>query len=245
MKSTFLKAEWRKLILANYVVGPDFLKPFLPEGVELDLWNNRCYLSLVGFMFLNTRVKGVAVPFHQNFEEINLRFYVKHFDEGKGWKRGVVFIKEIVPKPAITAVARTVYGEPYETLKMKHDWKSDEEFINVNYACYKTKWQNMQVKALNQAVSFLPGSEEEFITEHYWGYTKQNTGNTQEYGVEHPSWKVYPVTDFACDFDFGDMYGGKFDFLNNQHPASVFLAEGSEIVVKSGKPLALAQTHKV
>lgn len=116
---SFLKAEWRKLVLANYTIEPEILSKYVPFGTELDLWNGKCYVSLVGFMFLNTRLLGVKIPFHVNFEEVNLRFYVKRLDRDT-WKRGVVFIKEIVPKPALTFVANTVYQENYETLPMQH-----------------------------------------------------------------------------------------------------------------------------
>ena len=44
-----------------------------------------CYVSLVGFMFKNTRLLNIPIPFHTDFEEVNLRFYVKHFD-GNEWK---------------------------------------------------------------------------------------------------------------------------------------------------------------
>lgn len=116
---SFLKAEWRKLALANYIIDQKLLVKYLPAGTELDLWNGNCYVSLVGFMFVNTKLLGIKIPFHTNFEEVNLRFYVKRFDQGE-WKRGVVFIKEIVPKPALTFVANTVYNENYETLPMEH-----------------------------------------------------------------------------------------------------------------------------
>src|SRR5688572_6934416 len=114
--SNFLKAEWRKLIMFNYAVDPALLKPYVPPHTQLDLWNDTCYVSLVGFMFLNTRVKGIKIPFHINFEEINLRFYVKYDDPEMGPKRGVVFIQEIVPKSMITWVANTLYREHYTTL---------------------------------------------------------------------------------------------------------------------------------
>src|SRR6187399_3219316 len=121
MRSTFLKAEWRKLIMANYVVDPGLLKDYLPGRTELDLFSGNCYISLVGFLFKNTKIKGIKIPFHTNFEEVNLRFYVRHKDNGT-WKRGVVFIKEIVPKPALTFVANTIYKENYVTMPMKHTW---------------------------------------------------------------------------------------------------------------------------
>ena len=92
---SFLKAEWRKLVMANYTVPEELLLPYLPAKTVLDTWNGQYYVSLVGFMFVNTRMLGVKVPFHVDFEEVNLRFYVKYNDNGT-WKRGVVFIKEIV-----------------------------------------------------------------------------------------------------------------------------------------------------
>lgn len=235
MSSVFLKAHWKNLILANYEVPHTLLQPLLPEGTSLDLWQNKCLVSLVGFMFQHTRLRGVRIPFHSNFEEINLRFYVNKPDENGGQKRGVVFVKEIVPKPAIAVTARLFYNEPYEHLKMTHRLEEGEDFIQAGYGCYKNKWQTMQVKALNMPVGFKPSSEEEFITEHYWGYTRLRSGKTQEYGVEHPAWQMYPVTDYFCDFDFKTLYGNQFDFLSEAQPRSVFLAKGSDVIVRTGK----------
>ena len=112
---SFLTAEWRKLALANYQVDPDILKPYVPKGTQLDFWNDRCYLSLVGFMFINTKLLGLKIPFHVNFEEVNFRFYVKIIENGQT-KRGVVFIKEIVPRHILTFIANTFYKEHYQTL---------------------------------------------------------------------------------------------------------------------------------
>src|SRR5450432_2463378 len=104
MSFVFLKAEWNNLIMASYTIEPALLKPYLPRYTELDFYNGNTYVSLVGFMFNNTRIPGMKIPFHVNFEEVNLRFYVRYKDNGE-WKRGVVFIKEIVPKLAISYVA--------------------------------------------------------------------------------------------------------------------------------------------
>ena len=129
---SFLKAEWRKLALANYAVDPSVLHRYVPAHTVLDSWNGTCYVSLVGFMFVNTRLLGFPIPFHRNFEEVNLRFYVRYQDKGE-WKRGVVFIKEIVPRPALTFVANTIYKEHYQTLKMGHDWKDEPHCKKVAY----------------------------------------------------------------------------------------------------------------
>ncbi|TND06963.1 MAG: hypothetical protein FD123_3427 [Bacteroidetes bacterium] len=237
MGSKFLTAGWRKLAMANYAVDASLLAPFVPAATELDTWNNRCFVSLVGFMFLDVRLKGIPVPFHRNFEEVNLRFYVRHKSAAGEWRRGVVFIKEIVPKPAISFVAKTVYKEKYETMPMDHRWLTGENELEVEYRWKKKSWHTFSVKAENRLQDILPGSMEEFITEHYWGYTKTGEKNTSEYPVEHPRWQVYPVNSFRIDVDFREIYGDAFHILNAGQPASVLLAEGSEIVVRSGNKI--------
>ena len=234
---SFLKAEWRKLAIANYEVDSSLLTAYLPYGTELDLWNGKCYVSLVGFMFLNTKLLNFKIPFHINFEEVNLRFYVKRL-ENNVWKRGVVFIKEIVPKPALTFVANTVYKENYETLPMRHTWSEAEGERLVEYNWKKSSnWNTFSVKARKQATEIQPGSEAEFITEHYWGYARVSDTKTNEYEVTHPRWSAYDVLDYTIDVDFGDVYGAEFSFLNEQAPVSVMLAEGSEITVENKKKI--------
>ncbi len=233
-KGVFLTAEWRKLALAQYTVDPQILLKYLPPHTELDTWQGKCYVSLVGFMFMNVKLLGVNIPFHTNFEEVNLRFYVRYKDR-KEWKRGVVFVKEIVPLPAITFVANTIYKEKYQTLPMKHVWIAQENQLEVDYLWKNKIWNNFQVVANPHSVEIASGSEEEFITEHYWGYTNIGNNKTSEYGVEHPRWQVYPVKSYKINADFGVNYGNDFAFLNHAQPDSVFLAEGSEIKVLKGK----------
>lgn len=234
---SFLSAEWRKLALANYEVDPALLKAYLPFGTELDFWNDTCYVSLVGFMFLNTRLLGISVPFHRNFEEVNLRFYVR-YKEGNEWKRGVVFIKEIVPKAAITLVANTIYGENYQTMKMSHQWDESPEGRTVGYSWQLDGVKNtFLVKADLEASAIAIGSETEFITEHYWGYTKASPNRTFEYEVTHPRWKHYPVNSYEVKVDFASVYGNIFADLTKMTPKSVMLAEGSLITVENKRRL--------
>jgi len=234
---SFLKAEWRKLAIANYVIDPELLSKYIPKGTELDLWNGKCYVSLVGFMFVNTKLLGVKIPFHTNFEEVNLRFYVRRKENGS-WKRGVVFVKEIVPKPALTFVANTVYNENYETMPMQHQWEESDGTLKVGYSWKKNgDWQRLEVNADALATEIEEGSETEFITEHYWGYAKVNEQLTNEYEVTHPKWNCYTVRDYKIDVDFSKVYDSEFEFLNKQKPDSVMLAEGSEITVESKRKI--------
>ena len=237
LRSTnFLTAEWRKLAIVNYAIDGNLLQPFLPAHTELDSWKGKHYVSLVGFMFLNTKLKSLKIPFHSNFEEVNLRFYVKHANSEIS-KRGVTFIKEFVPKPALSFIANTVYKENYETVPMQHCWQENKHSIDVAYKWKKKDWHSFSIKAENMERSIEEGSEEEFITEHYWGYTRVNERSTSEYEVAHPRWHVYPVRSYQIDVDFATVYGEQFSFLKEAKPVSVFLAEGSEIVVKEGRKI--------
>ncbi len=222
--------------MINYQVNPEVLIPYLPKGTELDFYKDKCYISIVGFMFLNTKLLGIKVPFHINFEEVNLRFYVKR-RTAKGFKRGVVFIKEIVPKSAITIVANTIYKENYQTLPMQHQWKEIDQYLQVAYK-WKTKgkWNSIEVKAINQLKNIEENSKIEFIAEHYWGYAKDKN-KTTEYEVKHEKWKYYLINKFNIDVDFKETYGKDFSFLSNEIPSSVMLLEGSEISVENKKQL--------
>jgi uncharacterized protein len=231
MPSIFLTAEWNNLIMANYSIDPAILKPYLPNKTQLDLYNGKCYVSLIGFMFEKTKLLGVKIPFHTNFEEVNLRFYVRCNDNGQ-WKRGAVFIKEIVPKPAISIIANALYNEKYSTMPMKHFYTKDAYEIKLGYHWkYKNKWHGITATTATEALPMLPGSEEEFIAEHYWGYAKYNEQTTFEYAVQHPAWKVYKVKDYIIDCDFTALYGDEFSFLQNAKPNSVFMAQGSAITI--------------
>jgi uncharacterized protein len=234
MPNPFLTAEWQNLLMANYAIEPAVLKPYLPCRTELDTFNGTHYVSLVGFLFANTKVLGLTVPFHCTFEEVNLRFYVRYKEDGH-WKRGVVFIKEIVPKQAIAFVANTLYGEKYATHRMKHEWKRTSQGFEV---CYhwrvKGEWDYLKAVAEKDASLLTEGSEEEYITEHYWGYTFINQSCAGTYQVSHPRWKVHKVHsyDVRCSTDV--LYGPQFTEALSDPPSSVFLAEGSPIAVMKG-----------
>ncbi len=219
--------------MANYEVDPAMLQPRVPLGTELDLHEGKCFVSLVGFMFLDTRVMDFLVPFHVNFEEVNLRFYVKRQTDEE-IRRGVVFVKEIVPKAAIAAVARTLYGEPYERWEMS-SFRDDD---HVRYSWEKDGFANsISVERGSSQGVPAEGSHGEFIIEHYWGYTKRGVARTDEYKVEHPKWELFAADRPKIDVDFAVTYGEEFGFLSTADPHSVLLAKGSDIAVYKGKSI--------
>ena len=230
---TFLTAEWRWLAMLNYRVDPALLAPLVPAGTVLDAWRGATFVSVVGFLFRRTRVLGVAIPFHTSFEELNLRFYVRR-TVGDDVRRGVVFVKELVPRRAIATVARLVYNEPYRAVAMRH-------LVNVGPTGNPRRveygwriggrWGTLAVVPEGDASPIAASSEEEFITEHYWGYTRQRDGSTVEYEVRHPRWRVWQVRDATLDADLEVLYGASFARVLRGPPSSAFLADGSAVGV--------------
>lgn len=233
--STFLTAEWRKLLMAQYAVKPKLLMPYLPHGLDFDLFEGQCYVSLVGFLFDKVRVRGFSVPLHTSFEEINLRFYVSRCEADGTKRRGVVFVREFVPRRAIAFVAKKIYEEPYLAIPTQHRFERSAERLDV---CYDWKsggrWHRFSASAYEPARTIEADSEEEFVTEHYWGYTKRSDGNTSAYEVQHPRWETYKLQSYEIAVDFGLLYGPEFAFLADQWVSSVLLAEGSAVTVHDG-----------
>lgn len=232
MTETFLSAQWENLIMANYEVSPDVLTPYLPNGVELDFYNNKTYVSLVGFMFKKTSLFNIPIPFLGTFEEINLRFYVKR-REGDSIKRGVVFINETVPYQLVAWLANKLYKEHYIAIPTKNKMEISSQSKHIKYQWkINNEWNHIAVNVATENEEMQPCSVEEFIFEHYYGYTKINDNLSQEYKVNHARWQVNPVKDYSIHCDFKSMYGSDFSFLSNHQPDSVIMAEGSPVTVK-------------
>jgi uncharacterized protein len=227
----FLTARWSNLIMANYLIDREILMPYLPAGTELDLYKEKAVVSLVGFMFLNTRIFACPIPGFRNFEEINLRFYVTR-REGGQIRRGVVFINETVPYAPVAWVANRLFREHYTVVPTCHQWEMMGTQNHITYRWkYSGKWNAIGVKANAESYPMSAGSVEEFIFEHYYGYTRINERQTEEYSIKHPRWLVYPVLSYFIECDFGDVYGRNFGILNHIKPDSVLLAEGSAVAV--------------
>lgn len=236
----FLRAFWRNLAILNYEVDPPILKKYLPQGTEIDTFHGKTFVSIVAFQFLKTRVMGVAIPFHCNFEEINLRFYVKYQVPGGELRRGVVFIREIVPRAAIAFVARTLYEEKYialptrSTIEFSSERQGNPQFIEYQWRLNHV-WNSISVRPLGTPQDLNSGSIEEFITEHYWGYTQLTNGGTCEYQVKHPRWRIWSVEAPSLDCDVSSLYGDEFRKYLEAEPHSAFLAEGAAVEVYPGK----------
>jgi uncharacterized protein YqjF (DUF2071 family) len=227
----FLKAKWENIIMANYQIEPKLLLPFLPKGVSLDLYQGKAYVSLVGFMFKNTKLFDVPIPFFGTFEEINLRFYVVR-KEGDELKRGVVFINETIPCRLVAWIANKLYKEHYTVVPTKHQLIKTSESNHIQFEwLLQKKWNSIAVDFDSKTESMKTDSLEKFIYEHYYGYTKINEHQTEEYQLRHPSWKTHKINDYNIDCDFEAMYGKSFSILNQTKPTAVFIAKGSDVAI--------------
>jgi uncharacterized protein len=238
----FLTGRWEHLAMISFACPAHLLQPLVPRGTELDAPDGIHRVSLVGFLFRDTRLLGVPVPFHRHFEEVNLRFYVRRPADG-GDRRGVVFIRELVPRRAIAAIARLVYQERYLAVPMDHRVDVEDGRIpaggTVEYGWrFAGARQSMRCVVSGPAEEVEPGSEAEFITEHYWGYAAQRDGSTVEYEVGHPRWRVHPVADALVEGDIAALYGRDFAGVLAAPPVSAFVATGSPIAVGRGRRLS-------
>ena len=242
MDRPFLTARWENLVLLNYACAAEILDPLVPHGTLLDRWEGEALVSLVGFMFADTRLMGRRVPFHHTFEEVNLRFYVRRVAADGAIRRAVVFVRELVPRRAIATIARRFYNEPYIAVPMSHESSLARENGGSTSYSWSYRGEPFELKATVFGASALPapGSEAEFITEHYWGYAIQRSGGTVEYRVEHPQWRVWQASGATLQCDARTLYGAEFHECLSGRSSSSFLAEGSAITVNRGGALSPA-----
>jgi uncharacterized protein len=237
-KRVFLSAEWRDLVMLNYEVDARLLDAHVPAGTVLDSFDGRTYVSLVGFRFCHTKLFGyVPIPFHTDFDEVNLRFYVRRREDNED-RRGVVFIAEIVPKRAVAQIARFAYGENYVCLPMKHRIDMNGPTKTAEYEWrLRGAWSKLHADASGAAAPAEEGSLEQFTTEHYWGYSNRRSGETLEYRVAHVPWNVWKTNAAGFEGDATALYGFELGKVLERPPDSAFIADGSPVAVFTGKKI--------
>lgn len=230
MLKPVLTANWQYLALLNFRIDADLIAAHLPAGTEVDFYNGETYVSIVGFLFYHTIVIGLPIPRHRNFEDVSLRFYVRK-KSGDTWRRGIVSIRELVPKIAIPVTARVFNGEPYQALPMRSEVIDRDDQVSARYEWRRgSRWERLAMTARGEAQTVAAGSHEEFITGHCWSYTKRSE-RTSEYQVEHPRWKIWPAQSHDFAADVATLYGTRFVDVLAAPPVSAFIADGSFVTV--------------
>ena len=230
-----LTACWNNLVMLNFETDSTILQPYLPANTKIDLFNNKCFLSLVGFQFKDAKLKGLPVPFYLNFTQINLRFYVQHYC-GNECRKGVVFIKEIAEGNLLKAGAAMFYKEHYCNLSTKQVVENNDRSIDVMYKWnYHHEWNYLHSIAAKEKKQPAKNSIEEFITDRYWGYTRIDKNKTAEFKVEHPVWNIHPLQSYKLHCNSKEIYGEALNTALSKEPASAFMVDGSFVKVYNKK----------
>ena len=236
----FLTAAWRNLVMLSFDIKPHILEPYVPRGVELDLYEGRALVSIVAFEFHSPRFYGIPGPFCACIPEINLRFYVQRQVAGNR-RPGVVFLKELAPRRALAmaAVANIGYREHYHLLPMRYATSSARENWDKTFT-YQWKiggrWNGLEATTCSAPRRPVMGSEEEFVVDHWFAYTRQADGSCVERQVAHAPWFVRPVDPDSLAFrcDAASLFGPQFTAAFQKPPSSAFVSNGSAVGVFHG-----------
>ena len=226
MARPFLTAAWLNVLGVTYPADAALLAPHLPRGAEIDELEGSPRVSLVAFVFRGTRLRGVPIPLHVNFPEINLRFYVRL----RG-RRAVVFIREFVPRPAISIVAKLAYNEPYRTVRLRSERLERDGLLGVRHR-FGAGLGN-ELEAWAEPVAAVPSEDSAayWLTHHDAGVGRSRDGRARSYEVSHPVWALHPVRQLRVDVDFAALYGSQWAHLTGAEPSHVTLATGSRVSI--------------
>ncbi|MBA3747969.1 MAG: DUF2071 domain-containing protein [Solirubrobacterales bacterium] len=223
----FLTAEWLHVLGVTYAVDEALLVPHLPRGAQIDTLEGSPRVSIVAFHFRRTRLRGVPIPLHVNFGEINLRFYVR-----LGGRRAVVFIREFVSRPAISIIAKLTYNEPYRTIRMRDEVLAREDgLVGVRHRFGRRLGNRLEAWADPQPVVPAEDSAGYWLTHHDLGVGRGRDGAARSYEVDHPVWALHEVRSVDVEVDFAALYGPRWAFLGDAEPSHVTLAEGSGVSI--------------
>jgi uncharacterized protein YqjF (DUF2071 family) len=223
-----VSGAWQKIIMANYVVDPAVLFPLLPSGTRLSMYNQQCFVTLAGFVFSRITVFGLKIPFHGAVPEINLRFYVIP-KTGDASKKGVVFIRELIPKGIMGRAANLLYREHYRVEDVKHAWMSRNGIEMISYTWPHSNEMSVTVTGSTSSM-VQTGSVEDYILHNFYGYSNKDKA-TRRYRVTHPHWRLRDISQQRLQVDFGSSFGDRFAFLQTIQPHSVYLTDGSDISI--------------
>ena len=239
----FITAHWQNLALLSWSIDDSAVTRLLPQGLEIDRFNGNAFVSAVGLTVSNLRVLGVST-WPTRFEQVNFRFYVRQRLISGGYRRGVVFLKQLVPHRTTALTARLVYGEPFAPVPISHDCREPHTGLLDAHREFTYSWRrNGQMEGLRAETDLAaefpgPGSLAEFLTVRHWGYNGRPGDHTKGYAVSRPAWAVRPATAWRFDCDVATLLGGAFARGMSTAPASVLMTSGCQ--AKIGWPRRLS-----
>jgi uncharacterized protein YqjF (DUF2071 family) len=234
----FLTARLSRLILLNYQVDPALLVPRLPARTELDFYEHRTFVTLLGLHFSQPALHGLPLPFYREYAQVNLRFYVRRRIAPNTWRRGVAFIKQIVPYRPVAWAAQWLFHEPVVARSTDEISRSQGRDAVLTEYGWRSGGQRCFIRAIypDRPIFPAPGSQEEFLLERYWGYSRQKNGGCREYRFSHPPWRICKAMEAEASAGVGNFYGPPFTEIFASQPDSAFAASGSQVILHRGHP---------
>jgi len=222
----FMKGNWEHLVIQTFTCNPEILKEYLPNDIELDLYQGKALFSMVAFTFSKVSFFGIKVPFHQEFGEINFRFYARSKIDNT---KGVVFIREFAPKPLIAFVANTIYNEPFYYKNIKKNILQSATQKKVTYKFNKNN--EISVQAHSHSKPTQKNSLQEFIVDRYIAFVKGRNNTTYQYKINHRPWQLHQIK--KCKITIKVLELLPEVFKNSEHITTYFV-DGSAVTIQKG-----------
>jgi hypothetical protein len=236
--SVFLKATWQNLIQLVYTAPIDEVQTLLPEGLTPEIFDGKAHIILSALEFRQTRVKGLKIPFHVHFPEINLRIPVR-----KQGVTGVYFLRQYVPKHCIAVVAKRIYHEAYEAYPMEflvqHVPDADEGTSIMECHCKLWKKEDtldIQVYAV-EPENYIPVDENhppepavgdaDFIT----GFGTNDKQEIIEYRIEHRKQEFFEVREWSIRGDLTKIFDDCIPKGISEMPIHVSFSHGQAVKI--------------
>lgn len=231
-----MKAKFTELVALNFQIDPEILKPRLPKGLELNFYRDETYVSLVAMMLRNVKFYGFPIPVAHAIGEFNLRFYVRRKVSDTETRHGSCFIKDYVSSRTGAWGLSKVFQAEFCRIKMncaQQGFSNDDDAapkVDYRWEVSKDHWNRIRVSARERVKRTGPETKVGFVLNHSNIYSRRNR-ETLEYPVVRPRWQIWNAghANFTCDVK--KLFGPEFVKPLARRPASVFVANGSDVII--------------
>lgn len=184
-KLWIMTQTWRELLFLHWPVDPLKIRKYIPDELELDLYDNRAWIGIVLFKARGTRPRFMPpIPGSANFLEVNVRTYVKYKN-----KTGVYFFSLDANSKMAVEIASLGGFLPYRRARMSFN-KNKGQIIFRSETMEKEGPQEkiaLRYRILKQPA--VSTELEKWLTERYCLWTKPGH-QLLRLDIAHEPWKL-------------------------------------------------------
>ncbi|RUA08528.1 MAG: hypothetical protein DSY81_08850 [Bacillota bacterium] len=222
--------HWRHLTFLHWQADPQQIRRYLPDGLELDLYQDKAYVGLLPFQMKHVRPRGMLpIPGICYFPEFNLRTYVQY--QGQG---GILFLTLEAQSRIACWYGHRSYGLPYQYARGRVQVEGDQY-----------RWQTRRVsdgleligscQAFGESMQAQPGSLEQFLFERYRLYTLHDR-QLKMVRAAHDPWKFRIAEATIVSNTLLDSYD--LGIADVRQPDLVHASDGVKALTWSLEPVA-------